>query len=163
MTIVIVKQFGPRQTHCRQDWARGHSLVSVWDRIISRFWMIKAVLCAGYGKDTFFPSSFLKIFIYVCLCHICMWVPLEARRGHWSPWSWSCGLGSGNWTCSICKSSSCAYPCWKRTSVQSQSRTFWWCVLKYIALRDDFKYLFSVSFVPAVLLGLRYQLIYKAT
>lgn len=46
------------------------------------------------------------IYVYVAVYeYACFWVPLEARRGGWFPWSWCCrklqatrhGIGNRTW------------------------------------------------------------------
>lgn len=40
---------------------------------------------------SYIPSQFLKIYFCTCVfeCTPRLWVPEEARRGHWSPWNWN--------------------------------------------------------------------------
>jgi hypothetical protein len=66
------------------------------------------------------------LYFYVCICVslvcmcTCVHVPLEARRGHQRPWSWSMRRGWDTW-CRFSERAMSTSNCWAISSVQMQT------------------------------------------
>lgn len=93
----------------------------------------------------FFISVFLIFCVWVSCLFACMYVymymslvPIDARRGHWIPWTAeNCYVGPKNWTQILWKSSQCSQP--KHLSILFYYNPFGAQVLRRCFPDQDFK------------------------